>query len=320
MDEIYMTVIQEPGEISWTNYAEMRSKLDEHLDDYRTLVYTDQTIGEAAKDLAYLRKLKKDINDKRIEIKNECLRPYAVIETQAKELTGMIDSTVALIKKQSDAYESDRQEKKKAEIITYWKSNATAIPDEIRHHCLEQIWDPRWYMNRTSKDKDWRDACDQKIEQTLNDLQAIRGMRSEFEPDLIAEYYKELNLQNVIQKKNDLEVQKQRILERERQRQEQEREKTEREEQERIRREENREKEKEEHTVLHPEQPHEMRLPDGAEEVAQDSDKVQEGVEKVYECRLILKGTMAQMKKLSGYASYIHMDVHLVKGSVKVCN
>lgn len=327
MEEIKTRVRQTPGTIEW-NFVELKEQLSQYLHDYRNLAYTDDTIPEAAKDLATLRKMRKEIEDRRKEIKSRCLEPYQMIEDQAGQLTSMIDDTVSEIKKQSDAYELKRMTKKKEVIVDYWKDHAGKIPDEIRHHCLEQVWDARW-LNKTFADSRWKAAIDQKIQTVEGDLESIRGMHSEFEPELVAEYYKSLDLQEVLRKKNELEVQKQRILERERQKQEQERIQKEREDQERIRR----EQEAQNRPVSSTEPNPEMRQPEKAENAAPMASPVSSGrntgtmvqnaekaPEKVYECKLLVKGTMSQMQKLSGYANYIHMEVHLVKGSNRVCS
>ena len=75
MKELEVTVQQTPGVIHW-NYEEIKAQLSEEMDERGTRLYTDENMPDARKDLAYLRNLKKQVNDRKKEIKNKCLEPY----------------------------------------------------------------------------------------------------------------------------------------------------------------------------------------------------------------------------------------------------
>ena len=96
MNELQVIVRQTPGVITW-NYEDLRAALKAQMDEYKSIVYTDDNVDDARKDVAKLRALRKAVNDRKIEIKNNCLEPYKIIEAQAKELMGLIDEPIELI-------------------------------------------------------------------------------------------------------------------------------------------------------------------------------------------------------------------------------
>ena len=222
MEEISVIVNQTPGVVSW-NFEEVKAFLEESLKTYQTTIYTDDTIKSAKSDVAALRKLSGAIEDRRKEIKDKCLEPYAIIEAQAKELVALIDKPIGAINEQVKDYENRRKEKVRAEILAYWQQRAGSLPEEVREKAKNAIYDPRW-ENATATKKSWRDGIDAGIDRITSELETIRSMQSEFEEDMLTVYKATLSLQSAIQKKNELDMQKRRILEMERQRKEREEE------------------------------------------------------------------------------------------------
>lgn len=220
MDEISVIVNQDPGRISW-NFEEVKAFLAAEMDKYTGLVYTDETIKTAKADVASLRALAKQIEDRRKEVKAKCLEPYAVIEEQAKVLTGLIDGPINQINRQVQDYEERRKKKVKAEIAEYWQEKIVDVPERIRTDLSQKLYDPRW-LNATTAKKTWKEAIDRGIADTLGDLDTIRLFHSEFEEDMLSAYYKTLSLQESIRTMNDLRAQQERVLEVERRKREQE--------------------------------------------------------------------------------------------------
>lgn len=221
MNEISVIVNQVPGEASW-NFKEIKEGLEEALSEYQSMIYTDDTIKTAKSDVANLRALAKTIEDRRKEVKEKCLEPYAVIEKQAKELVALIEKPIAAINSQVQDYEKRRKEKVRAEINAYWKQKcAGAIPEELWEKAYGKIYDSRW-ENATATKKSWKDGIDKGVEEIHEAIEAIKSFNSEFEEDMLRVYYADLSLQGAIKCMNDLKAQKERILEMERQRKERE--------------------------------------------------------------------------------------------------
>lgn len=223
-NEIIVKVEQQPGVVKW-NFEELKTWLNGKLDYYRNTLYTDDNIGTAKTDVAFLRKMSKDINARRIEVKNKCLEPYEIIEKQAKELTDLIEEPISEIDKQVKNYEKRRKEKVRAEVLTKWQKASVTIPEEIRDKVYQKNYDSRW-ENITATQKSWMEAIDKIVEDTTGAIETIKSLKSEFEADGLKVYYDTLNLQKAIQKMNELKEQQERFRKMEeerRQREEQER-------------------------------------------------------------------------------------------------
>lgn len=235
MEEIGVVVSQEVGKITW-NFEEIKEKLSKELEIFKKTVYTDDTIKSAKTDVATLRKLSKDVEDRRKEIKAKCLEPYDVIEAQAKELVGLIDEPIKAINAQVEDYEKRRKEAVRAKINEYWKQQSEKLPEDIRDKARQKIYDTRW-ENATATMKSWKEGIESGVESILKDIETIKSFRSDFEDEIMQVYKKDLNLQPAVMRMNDLNQQRERILEQERRKKEEEERKA-REEAERKEREE----------------------------------------------------------------------------------
>ena len=85
--------------IEW-NYEELKAELSQKLEQYKGLVYTEDQIKEAKADRAKLNALTTAIDDKRKQIKKQCLQPYEQFEAQIKDL---LEEVKALFDKLKDA-------------------------------------------------------------------------------------------------------------------------------------------------------------------------------------------------------------------------
>lgn len=218
MNEISVVVNQVPGTITW-NFEEIKKSLEKELEVYRATAYTDETIKTAKSDVADLRKLAAAIEERRKEVKDKCLEPYALIESQAKELVALIDKPISAINDQVKDYEKRRKEAARKEIMDYWNAKSAVLPGDIKEKALTVIYDDRW-ENATATKKSWKDGIDTGIKKILDEVATISSFKSEFEEDMLAVYKSDLSLQRAIAKMNELKAQKERILEAERKRQE----------------------------------------------------------------------------------------------------
>lgn len=220
MNEISVVLNQTLGTISW-NYDEVKAFLAQEMEAYKGLVYTDDSIGDAKKDRAFLNKLWKQVDTKRKEAKAKCLEPYSKFEEQANELKKLISDPVQMIDEQVKAYEQKKQEQTKEEIGSYFDKVYTEseLSLEIRKKVIMRVWDPKW-LNATTSKKTWKEAVEKGIAEVKDEIDQLKGFRSEFEADMVESYSRNLSFRDAVQTMNDLEKQKARVLELERQKQE----------------------------------------------------------------------------------------------------
>lgn len=96
MNELKFNVVQSIGEIT-ANFDEFKNQVSQELEKYKSKEFTEDTKKDVKKDLAELRKKKAAVNERRIEVKKEYMKPYDEFEAKVKELITLIDEPITLI-------------------------------------------------------------------------------------------------------------------------------------------------------------------------------------------------------------------------------
>ena len=220
MNELQVVVKQEVGKINW-NFEELKTALAAEMQKYVGIVYDDNSIADAKKTVAYLRKLKESVEDRRKDVKKKCLEPYETMEKQAKELTKLIDEPIETIAKQVKDYEEEQKKKKKEEILKYMADKFAELPEIVASKLKFKVYDSKWENKSTAK-KTWQEAIDTAVENTKGDLSILEGIEEDFREEAKKVYGKNLVLSEALSKVQELRRQKEMILERERQKRERE--------------------------------------------------------------------------------------------------
>lgn len=212
MQEINVLVDQKNGVIGF-NFEEIKEVLKNGLEEYKNMEFTEDSKKEAKDTVASLRKLKKSVNDKRLEVKKSFMIPYNTFESQVKELDALIDEPINLINNQIEEFERKRIAEKKAMINEVYVSIMEEHPDISELLPIVRIYDSRW-ENATTTKKSIADAITQHVERVEKDLATIRSMQSEFEDKGIDKYRTTLQLSDAIATMNQYQKQKEEILKR----------------------------------------------------------------------------------------------------------
>lgn len=212
MQEINLLVEQKDGSIE-TNFEEIKVALAAGLEEYKGMVFTAESQPEAKRTVASLRKLKKAMNDRRIEIKKTFMAPYTNFEAQVKELDKLIDEPIDFISGQIEEFERRRVEAKKAMICEIYTGIMAEHGTVMEYLPLDRIYDSRW-ENSTTTQKAITEAITAHVEHVEKDLDTIRAMESEFEDKGLAKYKATLELSDAIATMNQYQKQKEEILRR----------------------------------------------------------------------------------------------------------
>lgn len=212
MQEINLLVEQKDGSIE-TNFEEIKVALATGLEEYKGMVFTAESQPEAKRTVASLRKLKKAMNDRRIEIKKTFMAPYTNFEAQVKELDKLIDEPIDFISGQIEEFERRRVEAKKAMICEIYTGIMAEHGTVMEYLPLDRIYDSRW-ENSTTTQKAITEAITAHVEHVEKDLDTIRAMESEFEDKGLAKYRATLELSDAITAMNQYQKQKEEILRR----------------------------------------------------------------------------------------------------------
>lgn len=189
------------------NYDELKQGLQENLEKYQNLVFTNETMKEGKETRAKLNKLKKALDDKRKEIKKQCLEPYNAFETKINELIALVDKPTLAIDNQIKAYEEALKEAKRQEIINYFnENNIFGELIKIDHPCF---WDEKW-LNSTKKIDDVKFEIDNRLNSIKSSLETIdiTFKDCEFRGQMRDVFLKTLDLTQALNEKTRLEKQK----------------------------------------------------------------------------------------------------------------
>jgi hypothetical protein len=212
MEEIRVNVEQKNGVIGF-NFEEIKEKLNSELEIYKNMIFTEESKTEAKKTIASLRKLKKSVNDKKLEVKKSFMIPYTNFEAQVKELDNLIDEPINFINNQVEEFERKRVEEKKALISEIYTEIMAEHVEASGYLPLQRIYDSKW-ENATTTKKAIAETITERVDHVEKDLGIIRSMESEFEDKGIEKYKATLELSDAIEVMNQYQKQKEEILRR----------------------------------------------------------------------------------------------------------
>lgn len=176
------------GSIS-TNFDVIKSQLEDYLKDYEDYQVTEATLKIDKDTLADIRKVRKEINDRKIEVKKAFNEPYVAFENSCKELLKLVDNVIAPIDEQIKTFESKQVEEKRLHFLELYSEKiadyASFIPFE---NCLEEKW-----QNKSYSDKDFLYFLSERMTRIRSDLDVIKSLNSEIESEVIEVYQKSGN-------------------------------------------------------------------------------------------------------------------------------
>ena len=173
------------------NFEELKEEITNKSALYKNMVYTDETIKGAKSDRALLNKFKTALEDKRKEVKKQCLEPYNQFEKQIKELVAIIDEPVKLIGEQITEFEG-REKAEKHEQITKLFDKA-GFQSFVT---LEQIYDPKW-LNKSVSLKSIEEELTNTVYRIGHDVTTINSLK-EYSFEALEHYKKTLDLAGAI--------------------------------------------------------------------------------------------------------------------------
>lgn len=183
------------------NYKELKEELKEKIKPYKELAVTEEDLKEAKSDKATLNKLKKALNDRRIEVKRAYNTPLEVFENQVKELVSIVDEGVTNIDGQVKAFEAKQTEEKLKAIATFY---AEEFEKYIEILPLERIIPEKW-QNKGCKLSDIKQEIRDKIIKFQNDIDVIKAMKLECEDRMLDAYVRTLDMGAALREKHEFE-------------------------------------------------------------------------------------------------------------------
>lgn len=203
---------QEDGfvkEIQW-NHEEIKAEVAEKMKEYRTLVYTEDTIRMAKDDRATLNKFRTALDNERKKIKKQCMAPYEAFEAQVKDIIAIVDEPIQLIDSQIKEVEERKRAEKKGKIFDYYEEHIGTLKAVLP---FDKLFRPE-YLNASKTMKSITAEMQEAMARVNADLDTIEGFGSKYELQIKDVYLKTLNLSEAMREKARLEEIEKRLEER----------------------------------------------------------------------------------------------------------
>lgn len=172
------------------NFEALKLGLAQSLAHYDGLVVTEDDIKEAKEDRARLNKLREALENKRKEVKRECMAPYNDFEAKVKELVSLVDKPITAIDTQLKGYEDRRREEKKAAVLEIYEETVGELRGLLP---FEKVWRDEWYNVSVSMKK-IREAIVALEAKVASDLGVLFTIELEYVDPVKAKYLETLDL------------------------------------------------------------------------------------------------------------------------------
>lgn len=207
--ELKINSYQLPEAISF-NFEELKNELQVKTDQYTKLVYTDDNIKTAKEDRADLNRLKKALNDERLRLQREYMKPFEGFKKQVDEIIGIIDRPVLAIDRQIKEYEAIKQDEKKQKIEELFES--LFFPEFVKLD--EKIFNPKW-LNASVSLKQIEDSLQETKTEIIRNCQTLATLPS-YSHEAVIYYQRTLDVTGALAKVRELteiEAAKKKMLE-----------------------------------------------------------------------------------------------------------
>lgn len=105
-----------PGEVTFNGFEDLKHRATQLAEEIKNVDVSEENIKVSKQMLAAVNKRVKEIEDKRISIKKEMLKPYEDFESQVKEITSVVKDADQFVRQQVKQLEEYEREEKAKEI------------------------------------------------------------------------------------------------------------------------------------------------------------------------------------------------------------
>ncbi|RHW45285.1 hypothetical protein DS832_07890 [Bombilactobacillus bombi] len=146
----------QPSILSISNYKELKEQLTSSLEDYKGLIATEDNLKSIKKTKAELNNLKKQMDDKRKQVKREYIIPYNEFKNDVNGLISLVDQVVAPIDQGVKGLEEKQRQERKQHVLEMINKMAPEYgvkPEEV-------TFDPKWTNKSLSEIQRTRDIAE----------------------------------------------------------------------------------------------------------------------------------------------------------------
>ena len=186
-----------PAEIQFPRFEELKQNALILADRIQQVEVTEENIKEVKKDLAQVRKLVTELNNRRKLVKAEILKDYNTFESQIKEIDGIISDAEGVVRDQTRQIEQAERDRKHDAIREVWDKRVGQYTLSNYGDFFERWLQPQ-HLNKTTTMKSIEEDMVKWLEDRQKDIDVLLTMDGEY----FVEYIDSLDLAAAIQTVN----------------------------------------------------------------------------------------------------------------------
>lgn len=179
----------EVGKISFNAYENIKNKALKLSENLKTVEVSEENIKESKKLIAEVNKDVKKLEDYRIKVKKEMLKPYNDFEIQVKEIVKIVKEADEYVRSQIRELEEIERENKKA-IVKEMFENKVKHYDFNEVITFDKFFKESMSNKTTSLDK-IENELSEWLEQRKMDIEVIKSLKDD---EVLKEYLETFNL------------------------------------------------------------------------------------------------------------------------------
>ena len=179
----------EVGKISFNAYENIKNKALKLSENLKTVEVSEENIKESKKLIAEVNKDVKKLEDYRIKVKKEMLKPYNDFEIQVKEIVKIVKEADEYVRSQIRELEEIERENKKA-IVREMFENKVKHYDFNEIITFDKFFKESMSNKTTSLDK-IENELSEWLEQRKMDIEVIKSLKDD---EVLKEYLETFNL------------------------------------------------------------------------------------------------------------------------------
>lgn len=183
MEGLDFQVRQTAGTIE-CNFNELKAALADQMKNYEGVTVCEDEIPVYKGELAALRKFRTAIDSRRKEVEKAFCAPIDEFKANVKELLAEVDRPISLIDEQLKNFEADRVAAKRERVSTLYEEQ---VGELIEFLPIDKYYNSKW-DNKSTSDNDIKFDISELTTKIKSDLDVIRSLGSEIEPELIDVY------------------------------------------------------------------------------------------------------------------------------------
>ena len=191
VNAIIVNAEQTPGQVSFYNFDELKTYMQQGLSVYKTTDYSVDNIKQAEQDVKELKAIKKRLTDKKKELETAYSMPIVEVKKQLDELIAMVKEPLDVI----DKLIKDNAKAVKEKEIKKYAIEKAAVLGEYADKVLEsrEFFNPRW-LNATYKTKDWQEDINTIVRDAADAFKTIDSIGGKNKSALMGFYFDRLSL------------------------------------------------------------------------------------------------------------------------------